>query len=267
MPEYLSYDLGLCAVTATIGILWVRASAAAEDANDETSMVLQLVAWTTLAGPFGSLIAAALIVQRSDAPCRADTVTVQPSELPHLELLQSSLLDHRLRLGRAHAIRPLLDVVIEGTTVEKLDALSLISKRYVPTLAPALKRALEDNDSSVRVLAATVIAQQHNAYTKRIGALQAVARAAPESANDWSELAQAHFDYAASGLLDASHAKAEVSRARAHLAHAAELNLGAAATQTRLDAVQQPSASHGWPTLPVREPADNDECQVTAHAT
>ncbi len=93
------------------------------------------------------------------------------SELTRLELLHGSLLDRRLRLGHAHAIRPLLDVMIEGTQVEKLDALSLISKRYAPALAPALRRALEDKDGSVRVLAATVMAQQHNAFTKRIGAL------------------------------------------------------------------------------------------------
>ena len=33
--------------------------------NDKTAMVLQLVAWTTLAGPFGTLIAIALLVPRS----------------------------------------------------------------------------------------------------------------------------------------------------------------------------------------------------------
>ena len=85
-----------------------------------------------------------------------------------------------MRLERAHAIRPLLDVIIEGTQLEKFDALSLISKRYDPALAPALRRALEDKDASVRVLAATVLAQQNNAHTKRIGALQAIARLTPE---------------------------------------------------------------------------------------
>lgn len=144
-----------------------------------------------------------------------------------------------MRLERAHAIRPLLDVIIEGTQLEKFDALSLISKRYDPALAPALRRALEDKDASVRVLAATVLAQQNNAHTKRIGALQAIARAEAGTSSDWSELGQAHFDYAVSGLLETSRAEIEVSHALDYLARAAELDPGNAVATARLDAVRQ----------------------------
>jgi predicted Zn-dependent protease len=77
---------------------------------------------------------------------------------------------------------------------------------------------LEDGDSSVRVLAATVMAQQHNAHTKRIGALQVAASAEPARSDGWGELGQACLDYAESGLLEASRAETEANRGRAHLA-------------------------------------------------
>ena len=172
-----------------------------------------------LAGPFGTVVAAALLVPRKAGASDAEVAASRPG-LTRLELLHGSLLDSRMRLERAHAIRPLLDVIIEGTQLEKFDALSLISKRYDPALAPALRRALEDKDASVRVLAATVLAQQNNAHTKRIGALQAVAKADAGTSSDWSELGQAHFDYAVSGLLETSRAEIEVSHALDYLARA-----------------------------------------------
>jgi hypothetical protein len=259
MPMYLSYHLGLCAVVATFGVWWVRVSSAAEDANDKSAIVLQLVAWTTLAGPFGTLIATALLVPRSVGTWHADSLTGPPIELSRLELLYSSLLDRRLRVEHAHATRPLLDVIIEGTQIEKLDALSLVSKRYAPALAPTLRRALGDKDSSVRVLAATVMAQQHNAYTKRIGMLHAVAKSAPESSKHWSELGQAHLDYVGSGLLEASQAGTEVGRARAHLTRAVELDPSDAVTQARINALGLPFAYRGKPTVGARELRRNDD--------
>jgi hypothetical protein len=231
MPLVLGIHLGLCAWTATIGRWWVRAHSGVAHAGDNAATVLHLAAWTALAGPFGTIIAAMLLVPRRDAMCATtgSNSSATPSgakppgadehnKMTRLELLHSALLDRRLRMGGAHPIRPLLDVMIEGTQIEKLDALSLISKRYAPALAPALRRALEDGDSSVRVLAATVMAQQHNAHTKRIGVLQTAARAAPERPDGWSELGQACLDYAESGLLEASRAETEANQGRAHLA-------------------------------------------------
>jgi hypothetical protein len=231
MPAVLGIHLGLCAVTATIGRWWVRARSTVAHAGDNAATVLHLAAWTVLGGPFGTVIAAMLLVPRRDgmadgAGSGSLATPYEPkppgadgqNKMTRLELLHSALLDRRLRIGGAHPVRPLLDVMIEGTQTEKLDALSLVSKRFAPALVPALKRALEDGDSSVRVLAATVMAQQHNAHTKRIGVLQTAARAAPERSDGWSELGQACLDYAESGLLEASRAATEANQGRAHLA-------------------------------------------------
>jgi hypothetical protein len=250
-------------VTATLGIWWARAAWSGADANDKTALVLQLVAWTALAGPFGTLIAAALMVPRVTA--ETGDADNQGFEVARLELLHGSLLDRRLRFEHAHPIRPLLDVIIDGTQVEKLDALSLISKRYAPALAPTLKRALGDKDASVRVLAATVMARQHNAYTKRIGTRQAIARAAPEDPNHLSELGQAHLDYAVSGLLETSRAEAETTQARVHLGRAEQLDPGHTVTQARLDAIGRVVPSRGQPTDGAHNlPADR-EYRVTPH--
>lgn len=185
---------------------------------------LQLAAWMAVLGPFGVLIGMTLFLPRASA--RAEAVlrpgAPDPGAEPApdaLEMLRNDLMDGRLRLGGGHLIRPLLDVVIEGETTEKLDALSLIAKRYVPGFAPALRRALGDADGSVRVLAATVMAQLHNGHTRGIGALQEAVQAAP-TAEGWRALGEARLAYAASELLETDRARREADEGRACLARA-----------------------------------------------
>jgi hypothetical protein len=190
------------------------------------------LAWTTLAGPFGAFIATGLLLvprgggASASAAGRPNLADGPDAAVSRLELLHHALLDRRLRLGQAHLIRPLLDVILDGTQIEKFNALSLISKRYAPAVGPALKRVLEDKDGSVRVLAATVMARQHNGYTRRIGERQAIARATPDDPNGWSALARAHLDYVGSGLLEKSRAETEWEQARIHLAHSERLGRG-----------------------------------------
>ena len=180
---------------------------------------LQLIGWTACLGPFGTLIGTMLLLPRN-----ADSTNLTATGAPdpahsRLTALHTAINDHRLRILGAHASRPLLDIVIEATTAEKLDALSLIAKRYTPAFAPALRKALEDADGSVRVLAATVMAQLNNDHTRHIGALQNTALAAPTGAS-WRALAEARLAYAASGLLDADRAQREADEGRACLARA-----------------------------------------------
>jgi len=225
MPTYIAAYLGLCVTALSLGGWWSRSPSNSHEVPRRTIVVLQLLAWTALAGPFGALIAVGLLIPyRSEpSPGTWNGATGQTG-LSEIELLHNSLLDGRLRLDRAHAIRSLLDVIIDGTQAEKLDALSLFSKRFVPALAPVLKRALEDPDAAVRVLAATVMAQRHDSYMRRIGDFRAKAEAAPELPAPWRKLAQACLDYAASGLLDASRAEVESNQASIFLARAEQLD-------------------------------------------
>jgi hypothetical protein len=237
MFSYIGVHASLCVAALALGGWWAGRHSLGKEAADRTAMVLQLVAWTGLAGPFGALTAVGLLVPHNvGATGRAGDGARGQATMSRLELLHGSLLDRRLRLEAAHSIRSLMDVVIDGTQLEKLDALSLISKSFVPALAPPLKRALEDKDAAVRVLAATVMAQQHNIHMREIGGLRAEAEAEPESPTLWRELGQAHRDYAGSGLLEASRAEAELSQADAHLARAERLERSIAKAREPVDA-------------------------------
>ena len=181
---------------------------------------LQWVLWAALLGPFGGLIGATLLLPRTRpvrVPGRADEAGRAASRI---HTLHTAVADARVRITGAHSTRPLLDLIIEGTRAEKLDALSLIGKRFVPSLVPALRRALEDPDASVRVLAATVMTQLNNGHTKRIGMLQQAAEAEAAGRDAWHALAQARLAYAGTGLLEPERADAEMRQSRADVAHA-----------------------------------------------
>lgn len=209
VSAYMLRHLGLCLATMTVAAGWAALAAPAER-SDRLAVSLQMVLWMLLGGPFGTAAALALLAPMSPSaalhPADHETPAVP---FDRLERLHGAMLDARLRLPDAHRVRPLLDVITIGSQAEKIDALNVISRRYSAAAAPLLKRALADSDGAVRVLAATVIAQQHNAHTSRIGALQARAAAAPEALSSSAELAQAHLAYADSGLLDAARADAE----------------------------------------------------------
>jgi len=220
-PVAVGVHLALCLGVALPGLRSVGRSG--QRAEWQGAM-LQLAGWAALLGPFGALIGMTLLLPKANMRPGAliagqATAAAEGDAAPgRLEALHNALLDGRLRLRGAHAIRPLLDIVIEGTTAERLDALGLIAKHYVPAFAPALKRALQDTDTSVRVLAATVTAQLHNGHTRHIGALQDAAQAAPEP-TAWRMLGEARLAYAASGLLEPDRAKREAHEAHACLAH------------------------------------------------
>lgn len=221
-PWYLGCHLGLCAITAALGARWASASITEGDASTKFALVLQVVGWMVLGGPFGTLVATALYVPQGEPGSIGNVAKGRRYELPRHEVLLNSLLDHRLRLHGASAARPMFDVMIEGTRLEKLDALAVISRRYAPAFAATLRRALQDSDNSVRVLAATVLAQQHGVFAKRIGALQARAKEDPGNRETWRSLGQAGLAYANSGLLEAAQARALACEANNNLAYAAE---------------------------------------------
>lgn len=224
MSQYLLLHIGSCAMGAALGLCWIWWVGIVEHAGSRTAVLVHGMVWIGLAGPFGALIVAALLVPRTGQGRRLPNhAAVEPVELTPVEALHSGLLDRRFRLDQTPHIRSMLDIMIDGTQTEKLDALRLIANRYVPGLAPATWRALEDKDASVRVFAATVIAQQHNLHTKRIGALQSAAATEPSCARKWRELAQAHADYAACGLLETSRADAETREAHACLTQAVQV--------------------------------------------
>lgn len=218
---YLLRHLGLCLAAAGLAAVWA-VPAPPGRRRDRAAASAQLLLWTLLAGPFGTLAALALLTLSVPPPAMGPSeVADEPATpLDRLERLYDAVLDGRLRRPGAHRIRPLADVIAAGRQCDKFDALNVISRRYSPQAAPLLRRALADPDGAVRVLAATIIAQQHDAHTQRIGALQAQAGVASAGFDEWAALAQARLAYAASGLLEPARAEAERDAARADMLRA-----------------------------------------------
>ena len=120
-----------------------------------------------------------------------EALRVDCSEIEHVEGLHQALLDGRMRLDGARHIRPLMDIIAEGSQSEKLEALSVVYKRYDADLSAVLKRALQDPDPSVRVLAATVMAKLHATFMRKIGDCQTAAAAMPNLVQSWRNTADA----------------------------------------------------------------------------
>ena len=198
--------------------------------DERTSAAVQIVVWSAFAGPFGAFVAAALAFPKALAPKKispdadADDLPGH-AEIGRVERAHIALLDRRVRLEGASRVRPLIDVIAEGTRSEKFEALRLVYRRYEAGLSTVLNRALRDpDDASVRVLAATVIAKLHATYSRNIGDRQNEAAANPELAQNWQTLAEARLAYAQCGLLDSPRAREQIELAIGDLSRAAELD-------------------------------------------
>jgi len=209
------------------------------------SVALQIVTWTAVAGPFGAFVAAALSFPSTTIRSMIlrdggiDSLTTDCSPIERVERLHVCLLDRRIRLDGASRIRPLIDVIVEGTQSEKLEALAVVYRKYEARLSAVLKRAMQDSDTSVRVLAATITAKLHATYGRTIGDCEAAAAAKPGLAQSWRNLAEARLGYAGSGLLEASRARAQMEFAAADLTRAVELDPFDRASAGRLESARQ----------------------------
>jgi hypothetical protein len=209
--------------------------------DNRYSAALQIVAWSALAGPFGAFVAVALSLPA--APIRSkimrdgdiDGPTTDWPAIERVERMYLTLLDRRVRLEGACRIRPLMDVIAEGSQSEKFEALAVVYRRYEARLSAVLKRAMRDPDTSVRVLAATVTAKLHATYSRKIGDCQTAAAAKSGLAQNWRNLAEARLAYAESGLLEAARARPHIEFAVGDLSRAAELDPADRASAGRLD--------------------------------
>jgi hypothetical protein len=209
---YLTYHLASCIVLA----MWIVRRASDTPLAAERAVALQMVAWSALAGACGALVAIALALRPVPDPDRATSaetgkLTHDHEDMPRAEQLHIALKNRRIRIEGARDVRPLMDVVAEGSRSEKLEALAVVFRRYDVTLCPVLKRALEDPDTSVRVLAATVTAKLNSVFSRKIGDCQAAAEIA--TASNLRELSEARLAYAESGLLEPAQARTEAELA------------------------------------------------------
>jgi hypothetical protein len=216
---------GCCALVAWLS--WQCRAASLDTAA--YSAALQVVGWTALAGPFGALVSLALALSLpADRAERAGARRVSEDRAHHSQLgpaerLHQALRDSRIHVDGAQKVRPLRDVIAEGSQPEKLETLGVLYRKFGPDLAFVLKEGLRAPDTSVRVLAATVTAKLHATFTRRIGDHQAITAAGPETAAIWLQLAEARLAYAQSGMLEQARARAEIELAIGDLVRACEL--------------------------------------------
>jgi hypothetical protein len=211
-----------CLALAALPIYRLRRRAVADPRN---SAALQIVGWSAFAGPFGAFVATALAFPTTLIASRiesdADDLATDRSAI---ERVHGALLDRRVRLEGASRIRPLMDVIAEGSRAEKLEALRVVYQKYEAGLSTVLNRALRDSDTSVRVLTATVIAKLNANYSRDIGDRQREAVVNPELAQNWRALAETRRAYAQSGLLDPPRAQAQIELAIGDVSRAAGLD-------------------------------------------
>jgi hypothetical protein len=223
----------------------------ASASGDRDCAALQIVAWSAVAGPFGTFVATALSLPAAPISSKVlrdvdiDRLTANCSPNEQTEFLHTSLLDRRVRIEGACLVRPLMDVIAEGSQPEKLEALGVIYRKYEARLNVVLKRALQDSDTSVRVLAATVTAKLHATYSRKIGECQTAAAAEPELAQHWRDLAEFRLHYAASGLPEASRARAQIEFAVGDLSRAVELDPADRASADCFDRARRQLAEWG----------------------
>ncbi len=193
--------------------------------DDRNLFALQVVAWSAFAGPFGAFAALGLVLAVTPiASSVAGDRSADPAPLDAVERTHTALLDGRVRLEGASRIRPLMDVLAEGSRAERLEALRVVYRNYDGGSSAVLRQALQDPDASVRVLAATVIAKLHGAFGRAVGDRQTEAAARPGLGQNWLRLAEARLAYARSGLLEAPRSRAQLELAIADLSRAADLD-------------------------------------------
>jgi len=231
-------------------IAWLIWRRSAGEVVSHYTTFLQIVVWSAVAGPFGAFVAFALAfrVAGTATPFVIDPeAETSPGDGPELEQVDVhlALRDRRIRLEGAHRVSPMMDVLAEGSNSEKLAALGVIYRRYDARLGAVLKRALQDSDTSIRVLAATVTAKLNSTFSRKIGDCQAATSAAPDLAESWRNVAAARLAYAESGLLQASRARQEVEAALADFARAKAIDPLDPDTNSGLNKAQRHLAAWG----------------------
>jgi hypothetical protein len=240
LDTYVLFDVFGCTALAAL-LVW-RARHAGS--HDNCSVALQIVAWSAVAGPFGTFVAMAIafsspihlrmVRDRGVVLMTTEHVEVEPSERVHI-----ALLDHRIRIEGASRIHPLMDVIAEGSQPEKLEALGVVYRKFETRLVSVLRHGLRDSDASVRVLAATVISRLHALFVGKVGDCQTTAAAHPLMAQSWRNLAEARLAYAASGLLEGKQARSQIESAVSDLSRANELDPADQVSVGHLDAARR----------------------------
>lgn len=199
-------------------LLWLLAWRALRRGTGVRLLCLLALSVTVLGalGGLGVVIGTlALVLARRNATPFADWYR---SIFPVEERSLSQQIFDSIRGGKeddalATAVGSFVDIMRNGTSKQKQVVIALIARNYRPSFSPALLEALNDEDPSVRVQAASATAYVEHSLSQRLVELSRAAEEAPEDADAQLALAR-HLDlYAISGLADADRSAALRRRA------------------------------------------------------
>lgn len=182
-----------------------------------------LAIWLTLAGSWGVAIWIALLVaglrnRRGRLFSAEIDRAIDDDPVEALAAVAGKIDDGRVRIEGASAVQPLRDILTTAPSAVQLRALSALARSYDPGMAHALSLALSSKDTTVRVLAATVLSKLNHEYGARIEAnSEPETRATPEAL---SALGQARLAFAMSGLLNAERRATALEQAQTAFATA-----------------------------------------------
>lgn len=127
--------------------------------------------------------------------------------------------EHRLDY---HVI-PFMDVMEVGSERQKRQALTKMATSFHPRFAPAFKRALADDSSTIRIQAATSISRIESRFHDRVLQIENLLKEYPDNNVVLRALASHYDDYAFTGLLD--HERELLNREKAKHYYLKYLNL------------------------------------------
>ncbi len=124
-----------------------------------------------------------------------------------------------LEMGRdnnpyEYSVIPFMDVMKIGNEAQKREALSRMASSFHPRFSAALKTALTDESSAIRVQAATTITKIENKFHERLLRIEQLHREHPQNPVVKKALAEHYDDYAFTGLLDIQRELSNRQKAR-----------------------------------------------------
>ncbi|RCK43096.1 hypothetical protein TH25_22405 [Thalassospira profundimaris] len=118
------------------------------------------------------------------------------------ENLYSQLISGSRTVGPEHSVTVYTDLMQEADTEEKLAIVTLVSRYFRPDFANVIIMAMNDDDPTVRVLAASAKARIENRFLANVLKIQDTIRKKPDNFDAKMALATLYDDYAFTSLLD-----------------------------------------------------------------
>jgi tetratricopeptide (TPR) repeat protein len=125
--------------------------------------------------------------------------------------------------GRSAGLASFRDILAHGSFQDKQAALAILTRRFSPALAPALRLALNDPDAAIRVQAATAAARIEDLFLAGLAQYTARVTNQPDDPDCRLALARHLLGHAEAGLCPPERAAADLEQALSHLRQAVAL--------------------------------------------